>query len=269
MVAADHCLETSPVGDNGPSGFRIRYIVSMQFSSGGRDPWCTAQILAEQNVKSVLDIGCGPGSQLQRLDGFFTRVVGLDTDRATLEDARRQAPRAELVHQTADDLPFSDNEFDVVVLADVLEHVGLEKQQHIVDEAHRVVKTGGLLVLTVPHTGVTAPLDPMDLKRRLPRVYGVYMRMSGYRPSTEQDIGHQHVSQGALDGFLAGRFVIEKRRFCGFIEPLILWFQLLCTRVFRMNARAAYTITRLRSWEGGVRYPKPLAYNMWITARAI
>lgn len=244
-------------------------VVRMQLSSGGRDPWCAAQILAEQNVNSVLDIGCGQGSQLQRLDGFFTRVVGLDTDMAVLEDARRQAPYAELIHQTTDDLPFAGNEFDVVVLADVLEHVGLEKQQHVVDEAHRVVKTGGLLVLTVPHTGITAFLDPMDLKRRLPRVYGLYMRISGYRPSTEQDIGHQHVSQSTLDKLLAERFVIEKRRFCGFIEPFILWFQLVCTRVFRMNAATAYRIIRVRAWEGGVRYPKPLAYNMWITARAI
>lgn len=244
-------------------------VVSMQLSSGGRDPWCAAQIFAEQNVDSVLDIGCGQGSQLQRLDGFCRRVVGLDTDLAILEDAKRQAPRAELIHQAADDLPFADKEFDVVVLADVLEHVGLERQQEVVEEAHRVVKPGGLLVLTVPHTGITAFLDPMDVKRRLPRIYGLYMRVSGYRPSTEQGIGHQHMSQSALDELLAGRFVVEKRQFSGFIEPLILWFQIVCTRVFRVKAATAYKIIRVRAWEGGVRYPKALAYNMWITARAI
>ena len=55
---------------------------------------------------------------------------------------------------TEDKLPFPDREFDVVVVADMIEHVGHEAA--FVAELARVLKPGGRLVVNTPHTRDTA-----------------------------------------------------------------------------------------------------------------
>ena len=47
------------------------------------------------------------------------------------------------------DLPFDSASFDVVVIADLLEHV--EDDRHLVQECARVIRPGGPLVVNVPH----------------------------------------------------------------------------------------------------------------------
>jgi SAM-dependent methyltransferase len=235
----------------------------------GRVPWCAEKVLKSNGISSVLDIGCGDGGLLSKLDGRVQRVVGIDMDDSLLEQARRVAPGAELVHQSAEQLPFDEGQFDAVVLSDVLEHVGQELQQGVISEARRVLKPGGLLILTVPHTGWTAFLDPMDVKRRLPRPYRWYMRRSGYEPSTATDIGHAHLSRRDLVRLLDGYFVVDAWRFCGFLEPLILWVQLLASRLLKVSWSIVYRIIRLRAREGAVPYPERMAYNVWLIASAV
>lgn len=55
---------------------------------------------------------------------------------------------------TEDRLPFKDGEFDVVVVADMIEHV--EHEAAFVAELARVLKPGGKLVVNTPHARDTA-----------------------------------------------------------------------------------------------------------------
>jgi len=50
----------------------------------------------------------------------------------------------------ADNLPFEDNEFDLVICRGVLEHIPTEKQQQSVNEMYRVTKTGGICYIMIP-----------------------------------------------------------------------------------------------------------------------
>lgn len=50
----------------------------------------------------------------------------------------------------ADDMPFKDNEFDMVICRGVLEHIPREKQQKTVSEMYRVTKRGGFCYIAVP-----------------------------------------------------------------------------------------------------------------------
>jgi SAM-dependent methyltransferase len=98
--------------------------------------------------RSIASLGCGPAEGLKwliPLAGPNGRVVGLDLDPL---HACRSVRGLEYVVGKLETAPLVSGSFDVVLALDVLEHliddrVGLR-------EAARLVKTGGLLLVTVP-----------------------------------------------------------------------------------------------------------------------
>jgi SAM-dependent methyltransferase len=87
----------------------------------------------------VLDIGCGMQPYRSLLDASLTEYVGVD----------RKGPLSNpTVEGTAEALPFPDASFDAALSTQVLEH--LLDPQLAINEALRVLKPGGTLVLTVP-----------------------------------------------------------------------------------------------------------------------
>lgn len=71
-------------------------------------------------AKSLLDVGCGNGVLIQRIAmaGDIALVVGLDNSETALRNAAFPAVVGELPA-----LPFRDQEFDVVLCLEVLEHI--------------------------------------------------------------------------------------------------------------------------------------------------
>ncbi len=96
----------------------------------------------------VLDIGCGGGFSSEFLAKRGARVSGIDQSSKSIDVAKKHAGKNGLNiayrHGKAEQLPYGENHFDVVVCVDVLEHVSdLGK---VVSEAHRVLKMGGLFL---------------------------------------------------------------------------------------------------------------------------
>jgi SAM-dependent methyltransferase len=111
----------------------------------------------------VLDIGCGSGrhaAAAYRLPG--ARVVGADTAGADLAAARERLQlhdrlnahgggRWDLCAADGRHLPFADGCFDLVICAEVLEHVRADGR--VLAEIHRVLRSGGDLAVSVPRHG--------------------------------------------------------------------------------------------------------------------
>lgn len=101
---------------------------------------------------SVLDIGCGNGSELAlplARDGF--QLTGIDTDRASIDRARefaRDFPNAKFHCSTLDEFTNTAH-FDVVILSEVLEH--LEQPDELLKAAAQRLKSAGVLLVTVPN----------------------------------------------------------------------------------------------------------------------
>ncbi|MCI0688763.1 MAG: class I SAM-dependent methyltransferase, partial [Sporichthyaceae bacterium] len=94
----------------------------------------------------ALEVGCGEGVIADRLGARFGDVVALDLPDAGLRAEWRQRPGPRFLHADAHDLPFQDGQFDVVVAAEVLEH--LSDPLRGLRELARVGR--GHLVLSVP-----------------------------------------------------------------------------------------------------------------------
>ena len=101
---------------------------------------------------AVLDLGCGDGRLTIELRA--RRIVGADVSRVALDRARaRVADRGiELVELTPGAvMPFDDGEFDLVLLAETIEHVA--DVQTLLAEARRVLRPDGELAVTTPAHG--------------------------------------------------------------------------------------------------------------------
>ena len=92
----------------------------------------------------VLDLGCGARPYQPLLGRNSRRWVGLDMP------TPYSGPSSADAFGSALQIPFQSDRFDVVLCTEVLEHVTLP--QALFDEAFRVIRPGGLLVLTVPQT---------------------------------------------------------------------------------------------------------------------
>jgi len=103
-------------------------------------------------ARSILDVGCGAGSNLEMLAEHFRGAAlhGVDLEREPLRFCRADR-RLPVSQAEATRLPFADGSFDLVTALDALEHFADDAAA--LRELHRVCRPGGSLLLTVPAFG--------------------------------------------------------------------------------------------------------------------
>jgi SAM-dependent methyltransferase len=149
-------------------GAKIRAILR-DYRSGGR------------NLGLCLDVACGPGLISDELAKEFEHVVGLDLDRGALAYGRGHKTRSnlELLTANAGCLPVPSAAFDVVICAQVYEHV--PNPELLAAEIWRVLKPGGICFFSGPNR--LALLEEhyfLPLLSWLPRpLADAYVRLSG------------------------------------------------------------------------------------------
>jgi SAM-dependent methyltransferase len=102
---------------------------------------------ADLDARRILDVGCGLGTYVKKLRAFSEDVYGVDIDAEKVAKAQEELEHIYLA--PAEELPFPDAYFDVVLLHEVLEHV--ENDRQAVCEAYRVARVGGRLVIFAPN----------------------------------------------------------------------------------------------------------------------
>jgi len=97
--------------------------------------------------KTILDVGCGLGTYVERFREFSDRAYGIDIEVERVVEGGKSVPN--LLAAAAEALPFADTSFDILVLHEVLEYVRYDRQA--TEEAYRLLKPGGRIVIFAPN----------------------------------------------------------------------------------------------------------------------
>jgi SAM-dependent methyltransferase len=96
----------------------------------------------------VLDIGCGLGAYVRRFSDFTPQAYGIDIDAPRVAEGAASGV-ARLSVALSESLPYADASFDGVLLNEVIEHVGNDRET--LREALRVTKPGGRVIVFAPN----------------------------------------------------------------------------------------------------------------------
>lgn len=126
----------------------------------------------------VLDFGCGCGRTIAWfLRDYNTEFRGVDVDREAIDWCRNHLqPGHFLANAPVPPLPYPEDYFDVVYCLSVFTHINESMQDLWIQELNRILRPGGVLLLTIYGKGATDGLD--EEGRRALHVSGFLHRRS-------------------------------------------------------------------------------------------
>lgn len=150
----------------------------------------TIDIFSSSKFERILDVGCAGGnfSLLLKEACGAKEVCGIEIDECGANLARQKGVGAHCLNLDHEAFPFEGKYFDAIYVGEVIEH--LYDPDHMLEECYRVLKYGGLLVLTT---------------RNLSSLYNRLTLLLGYQPfSTSVSLRHNIGRPFKLDDEILG-----------------------------------------------------------------
>ncbi len=235
--------------------------------------------------ESLLDAGCSYGYGTIHYSRRAKKTTGIELDSLSIEVARIKYPGIEFHNGSLEALPFGDESFDSIIMADVFEHV--RDRQKVLNELFRVLRKGGYIIITTPHKGLFAFLDPYNHGYYLKKYFGPIYRalfktvrfFKGKKPEGESNPSHNdkhfHFSYGDFMQMLdnsqfKGHYRIERKKRSGlFAEVFHLNLEYFLKVIIR-NEKVIRAIIRPFSVISDIDYSVSygiLAYNIALKIR--
>ncbi len=104
------------------------------------------EILANSNGGKLLDFGCGDGIIVEMLSPLLPNweFTGVDVSEESIRVAKEKGiERSKWVTFDGFKLPFEDNSFEVIFVANVFHHIEHKNHQGLIAEFIRILKKGG------------------------------------------------------------------------------------------------------------------------------
>lgn len=241
-------------------------------------PWHPLHYLPK-NASSLLDIGCNAGEALLYAHQLgVKKLLGVEINPAAANEARKRlahVAECQIVHESADTLPFQSQSIDVALSSEVLEHIPENLRPGVVREAHRVLKENAPWIITVPAKGFFSFLDPANFRLAFPLPFKILSwiiggrgREAGFENQKHGIVWHHHFRLDEIKSILEPHFTIETVRFRGcLLVPVCNWLQ------FPFYRRGAYDhfllkwINAIDGWEMARQCGEFFGYNLLLVVR--
>lgn len=137
----------------------------------------------------LLEIGSGMGHLVAQLEDTF-ETYGMDLNHWAVKQSQSVIQKTSLQTASAQELPYKDNSFNVVIIKHIVEH--LPDPQKAIQEIGRVTEPGGTLILATPNLdSLLKPWkgdkwigyqDPTHISLKRPAEWLEYIRSAGFSP---------------------------------------------------------------------------------------
>jgi 2-polyprenyl-3-methyl-5-hydroxy-6-metoxy-1,4-benzoquinol methylase len=111
------------------------------------------EIFPMNPTDDVVNLGCGVGPQAVAYNGMYRTMIGVDLSADRLEQSKvllseHNVTGYETLCAPVENTGLATSSFDKALAIDIIEH--LPHPRGILDEAHRLLKSGGTLLVSVP-----------------------------------------------------------------------------------------------------------------------
>jgi len=111
---------------------------------------------------NLLELGCGEGRGVELLAPKASSYTAIDKISSIIEKLSSKFPEYNFEAGSFPPFPYEDNTFDTIVTFQVIEHI---KNDHLfLKEINRVLKPGGLALITTPNIKMTLSRNPWHIR---------------------------------------------------------------------------------------------------------
>jgi SAM-dependent methyltransferase len=186
-----------------------------------------------QRIPQALNLGTGEGDYDAMIAPYCEQLTACDINEQDVAFARelnRDIPNIRYAVEDALALSFPDAAFDLLISVDVLEHVG--RPERMVEEIGRVLRPGGLALITFPSLEFPFTYDPIN------RILSLFSDKK--IPQGAYAFGHEYLVLGSDFRNWAernGLEVLEERNLSGALVALAeMYWTGIIQRIFKANA---------------------------------
>ena len=127
-----------------------------------------AYVVAKDYVRGdVLEVGCGEGRGVGLLMEKSKSFTAVDKIEPVVEELRKKYPNGKFLSMNIPPLGgLKNDEYDSIVTFQVIEHI--EDDELFLKEIHRVLKPGGVALVTTPNRKMSLSRNPWHIREYLP-----------------------------------------------------------------------------------------------------
>jgi 2-polyprenyl-3-methyl-5-hydroxy-6-metoxy-1,4-benzoquinol methylase len=187
--------------------------------------------------KSVLEIGCGDGSFLQKIQADQTKVVGLELNAHATECAQKK--KLEVYNETLAGFSARNDtkeSYDIICSFQVLEHVA--DPGTFIEQSVALLKPGGYMIVAVPNNDSYMKYDPFPVMNLPPHHMNIWTEKSLRAIAEIFGLKFDHILFEPL-GAYHFRFYFK----CMLNAHLPFLAQILGPKIYQRLADAAYFLS--------------------------
>jgi 2-polyprenyl-3-methyl-5-hydroxy-6-metoxy-1,4-benzoquinol methylase len=126
-----------------------------------------AYVVAADHVQGdILEIGCGEGRGVATLMQHSTTFTAVDKIKEAIDELQKKFPNGKFISMNLPPLSsLADNTYDSVVSFQVIEHI--ENDALYLQEIQRVLKPGGIALITTPNRKMSLSRNPWHVREYL------------------------------------------------------------------------------------------------------